>query len=190
MATERQIAANRRNAGKSTGPRSRAGKKRARSNAYRHGLTTAFVPNATLASQIEKLARKIAGNTRDEIVLELARDAAYAEIELARVRRVKVALIERAAALAALETPRLFNSAQEAIRFLNSVVQGKTPAMPNPVDCSATMPTEEVDRTAEAIRRALPELVKLDRYESRAAARRDKVVRQIIKSRISKKINL
>jgi hypothetical protein len=39
MASERQIAANRRNARKSTGPRSGAGKKRASRNAYRHGLT-------------------------------------------------------------------------------------------------------------------------------------------------------
>ena len=39
MASDRQIAANRRNARKSTGPRSGAGKKRARRNAYRHGLT-------------------------------------------------------------------------------------------------------------------------------------------------------
>jgi hypothetical protein len=62
--------------------------------------------------------------------------------------------------------------------------------MPHPVDPSATMPTEGVERTAEAIRRALPELVKLDRYESRAAARRDKAVQQFTKSRISKKINL
>jgi hypothetical protein len=36
------------------------------------------------------------------------------------------------------------------------------------------MPSSEPDRTAEAIRRALPELLKLDRYERSAAARRDK----------------
>jgi hypothetical protein len=41
------------------------------------------------------------------------------------------------------------------------------------------MPTEEPARTAEAIRRALPKLVKLDRYESRAAARRNRAIRQI-----------
>jgi len=39
MASERQIAANRRNARKSSGPHSGAGKKRASRNAYRHGLT-------------------------------------------------------------------------------------------------------------------------------------------------------
>jgi hypothetical protein len=38
MASERKIAANRRNAQKSTGPRSDAGKKRSSRNAYRPGL--------------------------------------------------------------------------------------------------------------------------------------------------------
>jgi len=45
------------------------------------------------------------------------------------------------------------------------------------------MPSEGPDRTAEAVRRALPELLKLDRYERRAAARRDRAVRQLCRRR-------
>jgi hypothetical protein len=51
---------------------------------------------------------------------------------------------------------------------------------PRRIDPLATMPSGEIERTAEAVRRALPELAKLARYELRAAARRDKAIRQIV----------
>jgi hypothetical protein len=116
MATERQIAANRRNAGKSTGPRSRAGKKRARQNAYRHGLAAGPATSATFIRNVEKLAREIAGNSTDPIIIEHARDAAYAAFDVVRVRRVKLALIERACAWSAGKAAALqFRSRREAI---------------------------------------------------------------------------
>jgi hypothetical protein len=170
--------------GKSTGPRSLAGKKRAGRNAYRHGLTLSLLSNAAVAKQIERLARKLAGKTNSEIILEHARVAAQASIDLARVRRVKVALIERASARGSLETAELFNSVREISRFLISIERGEMPAMPE-LDHSATMPSQEPERTAEAVRRALPELAKLDRYESRAAARRDRAIQEIIRNRLT-----
>jgi len=91
MATERQIAANRRNARKSTGPRSGAGKKRASRNAYRHGLTLSITSTAAFAKQLDKLAREIAGDTEDPILPERARAIAQSELDFARVRRTKVA---------------------------------------------------------------------------------------------------
>jgi len=42
------------------------------------------------------------------------------------------------------------------------------------------MPATEPERTAEAIRRALPELMKLDRYERRAAVRRARALRSFL----------
>jgi len=41
MATKKQVAANRRNAKKSTGPKTEAGKRRSSKNALKHGLTSA-----------------------------------------------------------------------------------------------------------------------------------------------------
>ena len=118
MASERQIAANRRNARKSTGPRSGAGRKRASHNAYRHGLTLSITSTAAFAKQLDILVRKIAGDSEDAIVLERARAIAQAELDLARVRRAKLALIERASAFGELDTPQLIVT--QMIRILNA----------------------------------------------------------------------
>jgi hypothetical protein len=173
MASERQIAANRRNARKSAGPRSGAGKKRASRNAYRHGLTLNITSTAVFAKQLDKLVREIAGDTEDAMLLERARAIAQAELDLARVRRVKVALIERASAFGELDPPTL--TVTQIVRLLNALDRGR-PIVPEPIDASATMPPHEPDRSAEAVRRVLRELRKLDRYERRAAARRDRAV--------------
>jgi hypothetical protein len=53
MASEKQIAANRRNAAKSTGPRTPDGKVRARMNSYRHGLSAPLVYDASVAEGME-----------------------------------------------------------------------------------------------------------------------------------------
>jgi hypothetical protein len=174
VASERQIAANRRNARKSTGPRSSAGKRRASSNAYRHGLNLSVGASAPLAPQLEKLVRKIAGSTDDAITLERAREIAQAELDLARVRRAKVALIERTRAFAAADRPQV--SLGQVDELLRATIEQGSVTRSEPSDSSATMPSQEPDRSAEAVRRVLPELRKLDRYERRAAARRDRAI--------------
>ena len=191
MATERQIAANRRNARKSTGPRSSAGKKRASRNAYRHGLTLSLTSSTAFAKRLDKLARKIADNSKSEIILQHARTAAQAVLDLARVRQVKVALIKSVSALGALGAPLDIFSVMKAYLYVELALEGKTPRgrppnIPEPVDPLATMPGQEPARTVEAVRRALPQLRKLDRYESRAVARRDRAIREITKRRIEK----
>jgi hypothetical protein len=193
MPTERQIAANRRNAGKSTGPRSGAGKKRASKNAHSHGLTV-MLSSAAFAKQVEQLARKIAGRTTAPIILEHARATAEAELELGRIRRVRLALIERTSALGSLKAPKHFSSVKEETRWLKQIGiwlmknRGSEPPLPEFKDPSATMPSQEPQRSSEAMRRMLPDLIKLNRYESRAVARRDRAVRQITKERIHKLI--
>jgi hypothetical protein len=186
MATARQIAANRRNASKSTGPRSSAAKKRSSRNAYRHGLTLSLASSAAIAKRLDEFSRKIAGDSKSAIIRRHARTAAQAELDLARVRHVKVALIQRVSALGALDAPQVFGSLAEEMRYLKSILSGRAPPiLPEPIDPLATMPTQEPERTAEAVRRALPELIKLNRYESRAVSRRDRAIREIVKERSS-----
>ena len=52
MASQRQIAANRRNAAKSSGPRTQQGKARSRTNALRHGLSATLIESAGLPRTI------------------------------------------------------------------------------------------------------------------------------------------
>ncbi len=54
--------------------------------------------------------------------------------------------------------------------------------LPGPTSRGAIVRTE---RTAEAIRRALPELIKLERYEQRAATRRDQATRRVISRKLA-----
>jgi hypothetical protein len=175
MATEKQTAANRRNAGKSTGPRSAGGKKRTSRNALRHGLSLSLGYSDELRKQLDGRVREIAGECPDPVTLECARIIAEGELELARVRGAKASVI---AAFGTLDRrPYTVDGIEGSIKTsdgradpeVKEALEGFAPAMP----------LEEPSRSAEAIRRALPELLKLDRYERRAAARRDRAVRDI-----------
>jgi hypothetical protein len=180
MASERQIAANRRNAIRSTGPRSAAGKQRTGRNAVRHGLFSLAALGPAL-EEVEALARTLAGDSADDIVLAHARCAAEADIELNRARRAKLALIERVESFGSLKVPRFFPTDRGEVRWLiikdNWSGRARRPKQPKPEDFLSSMPTSEPERTMEAMRRALPELVKLSGYEKRAAARRDRAIR-------------
>ena len=178
MTTERQVAANRRNARRSTGPRSRGGKERASRNSYRHGLSGPLITTQEHATRVENLARKIAADATDFVILEYARAAAEAEFGIARVRQTKVALIERMVAFGQLEQLQFFKSVRQITAFFNALDHGEL-KLPEPIDAAGTMPSAGADRLAEAVRRALRELLRLDRYERRAAALRDRCLRTI-----------
>jgi hypothetical protein len=165
----------------STGPRSTSGKKRASQNAFRHGLTKPIL-GAAFAREADMLARQIAGDSEDKITIEGARDAAEAELELARVRRVKVAQIERVTAFGRFDVPKRFASPKDEAAWIMQHYFGATLWKGRPkfaVDPLPAMPSQEPQRTAEAVRRILPELIKLNRYESRAVTRRDRAIRAI-----------
>jgi hypothetical protein len=185
MATKRQIAANQRNAQKSTGPRSAAGRKRSSQNALRHGLSSR-TSSIDFEKQIENLARQIAGDAKDRIRLAHAHAAAEAELELQRIRHLKAAMYERINAYGDFDGIKLFQSDKEEIRWLKANIDwlaGRGPLKlpwPAAIDPSATMPKEEPYRSAEAVRRLLPELGRLLRYEKRAAGRRDRAIRKMM----------
>ncbi|SIO46540.1 hypothetical protein SAMN05443247_05744 [Bradyrhizobium erythrophlei] len=93
MASDRQIAANRSNARKSTGPRSKKGQEASSRNARRHGLAIAVGCDPALQGEIEKLARLLSTSGSQD-VSGPAREAAEAEFELLRIRTVRAWLFQ------------------------------------------------------------------------------------------------
>ena len=72
-----------------------------------------------------------------------------------------------------------FRSVRQTVAFLTALWIAANLNYRSRSDAIETMPSAEADRLAEAVRRALPELKKLDRYERRAAALRDRGLRAL-----------
>jgi hypothetical protein len=97
MASEAKIAANRRNARRSTGPRSAAGKARTRFNAFQHGLAAGKLEERLADEAIDTLQAALFGDSLEADEYDLATMAAEAQGELLRVRRAKVEIVNDAA---------------------------------------------------------------------------------------------
>jgi hypothetical protein len=153
MASVSKIAANQRNASRSTGPRSHRGKSHTRGNATRHGLAARVVFDPESATCVRALAAQIVDGSGGFLTYEAACDIAQAELDLVRIRELKVTLI------------------QEALMQQRDAMFGTGP--------TAVSAKDQGDLAA-AVGLALPQLVKLDRYERRAAARRDRGVCSVV----------
>jgi hypothetical protein len=125
-------------------------------NACRHGFSASVRSwNPEDQQRIEMLAKQFAGDATDRVTLHYARNAAEAQFELSLIRRAQLGLIEQV---------RTFGG-----------FAGDFPT----IEIEAALPKQEPARTAEAARRALPELIKLDRFVRRALASRDGALMQI-----------
>jgi hypothetical protein len=87
------IAANRANAARSTGPRTRAGKAAVARNALRHGLSQSVLVDPALAAEVAALARRIAGEGASQPRREAALRIAEAQIDIERIRRVRTQIM-------------------------------------------------------------------------------------------------
>ena len=131
MASSQKIAANRRNAQCSTGPRTANGKGRARLNAFRHGLAAHLLATGAVDPDVERLASAIAGPNPDSCRLHFASIAAETEFELRQVRarrRSLLALTTSAGemlnpATACLNLPRLDRYEQRALSRRNRALR-------------------------------------------------------------------
>jgi hypothetical protein len=158
MTSPAKIAANRRNARRSTGPRSAAGKARARRNAFRHGLATPASFDHAAMDRIDNLVDALTIDVHSQLQFQLATVAAEAQAEIERVRQTKVTLVNRASAQLREEGAGLLSAGERAALAF----AGKTEIL---------MACERYERRAISRRnRALRALAKLQRELRREEA--------------------
>ena len=158
MTSPAKIAANRRNARRSTGPRSAAGKARARRNAFRHGLATPASLDHVAMDRIDNLVDALTIDVHSQLEFQLATVAAEAQVEIERVRQTKVNLVNRASAQLREEGAGLLSAGERAALAF----AGKTEIL---------MACERYERRAISRRnRALHALAKLQRELRREEA--------------------
>jgi hypothetical protein len=169
MTSQRQILANRRNAGRSTGPRSSTGKGRSSKNSLKHGLSVNL--RAIGVEQIELLAHAFEGDQADERTRERARKLARATVDLERVTQYKLSLTERIILVGRLNRSYWPNQLDPIIFTIREMRQidralkgGRRPRLRR-VNPPLPLPPDEPARLSEAFRRALPELLAIERYE-------------------------
>jgi hypothetical protein len=151
MTSTRRLRANRANAQASTGPKTRRGKTRAAQNARRHGLSLSVLTDSLLCEKTESLARALAGGQASDALLDAARRASAAQIDLVRIRQARQDL--------------LFRKLSEASRTCNAppVIEAKSPQI----------------RSSVILTEIPEELTLLDRYERRALSRRKFAIREL-----------
>jgi hypothetical protein len=144
MTSEARIAANRRNAALSTGPKTPQGKARSRQNSWKHGLSTSIGMDPTWADGTDELADAIWQASAEPHIKKNPHLAAALTMDVVRAGNAKAALLNLA-----------------LVRM--SAVSALADPLPAP-DVTA-------EQEAKAFVELLGDLVRLQRYEDRTEAR-------------------
>src|SRR5262252_2047730 len=159
MTTARKVRANRQNARASTGPRSATGKARSSAHARRHHLAVPVWSDPILTANVVALAKHIAGVHPSPQVMAHAQQVAEAQIEVVRVRRWRLDLMDQHLSLLLLEDQ-------------------DDPA------CELRGAAEISLKKALIVSDLTPQLHLLDRYERRAVSRRNRAIQSLTAVRV------
>ena len=207
LSSPAKIEANWRNAHKSRGPHTAAGKLRSSRNALRHGLAAISRHNPECLPEIERIANALCKGDTDPLLFEQALIFAENDYILRCVRSEGLAAMERMRDPTATPFTRprealarakaRFRQAKRAYEQLlatkaknaatNSKDRHPTPSPTNNMVTSNDLsePVREPKPPAmrdefDAMRLALPDLQRLERYERRAWSRRKRAIRDFI----------
>jgi hypothetical protein len=180
MPTQLQLQANRANARRSTGPRSRAGKWRSAHNAHRHGLSLPVWADPALSAEAEALALELAGPAASLELQQSARIAALAHIDVDRVRRTRHSLIRQELAdpvLMPTTARAAMKLAKDLIRFDELSSQGRY--IPWQLRSVVRIP-DDANKLSVVFANLAEQLTVLERYERRALSRRKWAFRRFV----------
>jgi len=166
----------RRNGQKSKGPKSDEGRQRSSRNSRKHGLSLPVSVDPQLSLQAERLAQLIAGPDASEWRIHEARLIAEAQVELQRVRRLR---LERLAQPSLVKKPVTLKSLRIMIKLVEANIADEWDQMDIVEKFEEDLLPETELPLEEKIHPVLRSFGKLDRYERRALSKRKFAIRRL-----------
>ena len=176
MSSQVRKDSSRSNGEKSKGPKSDEGRQRSSRNSRKHGLSVPVTADPQLSLQSERLARLIAGPDASEWRIHEARLIAEAQIELQRVRRLR---LERLALPSLVKKPVTLKSLRSLIKLVEANIADEW----DQIDIVERFVEDFLPETEQPLEEKIHSVIrsfrKLDRYERRALSKRKFAIRRL-----------
>ena len=176
MSSQARKESSRRNGKKSKGPKSDEGRQRSSQNSLSHGLSLPVSADPQLSSQAERLAQLIAGPDASEGRMHQARLIAEAQMELQRVRRLR---LERLAQPSLVSKPVTLKSLRVMIKLVEANIADDWEQMDIVERFVEDLLPEAEQPLEQKIDGVVRSFSRLDRYERRALSKRKIAIRRL-----------